>query len=308
MKLYAPKYYCEFKCIADKCRHSCCVGWEIDIDDETMQKYLSAQDFPANSYSARIKDSIDMNETPHFRLCEGERCPHLREDGLCKIILQSGEDFLCHICREHPRFYNDTSRGKEVGLGLCCEEACRIILGSDDYDQIVPMGEIADEENSNELDTIALREHIYFILKNDRLAYTQKLQKIYDEFGVSPADVDNDTARELISSLEYMYEGHRELFCAYSSSTDTPEELHKPLERALAYFVFRHCTEAQDETEYRATLGFCLFCERLLASVAAAQGINTFDGFAELARIVSEELEYSEQNTADIKFEFEIKI
>ena len=35
MKLYAPGYYKRFACIASKCRHSCCVGWEIDIDPET---------------------------------------------------------------------------------------------------------------------------------------------------------------------------------------------------------------------------------------------------------------------------------
>ena len=301
MKLYAPIYYQKFKCIADKCRHSCCIGWEIDIDSETLPKYLSA----THGYAASIKQTIDMDETPHFRLLEGERCPHLREDGLCKIILQSGENYLCEICREHPRFYNDTTHGKEVGLGLCCEEACRIILGSNDYDQIVPIDEIIGDEIPNELDTITLRDYIYSILKNDSLTYTQKLQTIYDNFGVSPADATDNAARELINSLEYMDERHRELFLAYSSSAETPTVLEKPLERALAYFVFRHCTEAQDEYDYRAALGFCLFCERMLASVAAEQGIDTFDGFVELARIVSEELEYSEQNTDDIKFTYE---
>ena len=39
MKLFAPKYYGSFKCIADKCEHSCCIGWEIDIDDTTLKKY-----------------------------------------------------------------------------------------------------------------------------------------------------------------------------------------------------------------------------------------------------------------------------
>ena len=37
--VYAPKYYKKFKCIADKCQHSCCVGWEIDIDRESEEKY-----------------------------------------------------------------------------------------------------------------------------------------------------------------------------------------------------------------------------------------------------------------------------
>ena len=39
MKTIVPNYYKNFRCIADKCRHSCCVGWEIDVDDATMEKY-----------------------------------------------------------------------------------------------------------------------------------------------------------------------------------------------------------------------------------------------------------------------------
>ena len=38
-KLYAPSYYKNFTCIADKCKHSCCVGWEIAIDKTTLNKY-----------------------------------------------------------------------------------------------------------------------------------------------------------------------------------------------------------------------------------------------------------------------------
>mgnify|MGYP006874698003 CR=1 FL=1 len=33
-----PDYYKEFKCIAGECRHSCCIGWEIDIDEETYKR------------------------------------------------------------------------------------------------------------------------------------------------------------------------------------------------------------------------------------------------------------------------------
>ena len=36
MKTYAPKYYQQFHCIADKCKHSCCIGWEIDIDKDVF--------------------------------------------------------------------------------------------------------------------------------------------------------------------------------------------------------------------------------------------------------------------------------
>ena len=141
MKLYAPGYYKNFSCIADKCTHSCCIGWEIDIDSDTMAKYTSV----THGYGKQIRDSIDVTDTPHFRLTDGERCPHLDQQGLCRIISNLGEAYLCDICREHPRFYNDTSRGREVGLGMACEEACRIILESDEYARMIEIGE-ADGE------------------------------------------------------------------------------------------------------------------------------------------------------------------
>ena len=53
--------------------------------------------------------------------------------------------------------------------------------------------------------------------------------------------------------------------------------------------------------EFRASIGFSLFCERLLASLAKS---GSADSLPEFARIVSEELEYSEDNTEALKFEF----
>ena len=124
MKLYAPKYYGDFSCIASRCRHNCCIGWEIDVDARSMARYKAF----SSGYGASIPNSIDQaSEEPHFKLAEGERCPHLNDCGLCNIILQCGEEYLCDICREHPRFYHNTSRGKEVGVGMACEEACRLI-------------------------------------------------------------------------------------------------------------------------------------------------------------------------------------
>ena len=38
MHIY-PDYYKKFKCIADKCKHNCCIGWEIDIDNNTYDFY-----------------------------------------------------------------------------------------------------------------------------------------------------------------------------------------------------------------------------------------------------------------------------
>ena len=52
MKLYAPDYYTKFACIADKCQHSCCIGWEIDIDEETLSYYNSV----SGDFGNRLSD------------------------------------------------------------------------------------------------------------------------------------------------------------------------------------------------------------------------------------------------------------
>ena len=39
MKEYILNYYTNFKCIANKCKHTCCAGWEADIDKTTLEGY-----------------------------------------------------------------------------------------------------------------------------------------------------------------------------------------------------------------------------------------------------------------------------
>ena len=41
MKEVFPNYYEKFECIKGLCKHSCCIGWEIDIDEDTLLLYNS---------------------------------------------------------------------------------------------------------------------------------------------------------------------------------------------------------------------------------------------------------------------------
>ena len=292
MKLFAPEYYKRFTCVADRCRHSCCIGWEIDVDSKALDKYASCN----HAYAEKIRKSIEMGSEPYFRLGEGERCPHLRADGLCEIILHLGEDYLCHICREHPRFYNDTACGREMGLGMACEEACRIILSSDDYDRMCEIGAVDGEVCETEFDALPHRKRLYDILRDKHLPYAEKLRQMGREYHVAIDALSDNTWRQLLNKLEYLDASHKILFARFSVNSEMDSK-HTPIfERALAYFIYRHCTEAWDLYEFRISLGFCFFCERLLASLATS-GEDLF----ELARILSEEIEYSEDNTERIK-------
>ena len=94
---------------------------------------------------------------------------------------------------------------------------------------------------------------------------------------------------------------HKKLFEHYSSKL-RPIGKNEHLERFLAYFIYRHCTEAFDEEDFCARLSFCLFCERLLASLICSEKAEAFEEIAALASIISEEIEYSDDNTLALTY------
>ncbi len=125
MKLTKPYFYDRFICTADKCSDNCCIGWEIDIDKAAYERFCSAE----GEFGEKLRSAIHTGgECPVFAFGEGERCALLREDGLCELILNMGEDSLCDICALHPRFFEWYNGEKDAGLGLCCEEVCRLLF------------------------------------------------------------------------------------------------------------------------------------------------------------------------------------
>lgn len=287
MKLYAPEYYLNFKCVADKCEHSCCIGWEIDIDKSALDNY---KDIPF-SYGQEIRNSIDFYGTPHFRLGENEHCPHLNENGLCKIIINCGEEYICDICREHPRFYNFTNFGKEVGIGLSCEAACDLIIQSDNFDNIIEIGEVVGDIDECDFNALESRDIVFRILKDPSLRIDGKIEMLYDYFDVF---LYNYSFESIISKLEYLNDEHKSLF-SKAKYLIWNDGISDELTRILAYFVFRHCSEAFDFDEFCISLSFAIFCTGLISSLADRLNIS------EIARIVSEEIEYSQENTDMIK-------
>lgn len=144
MKTIAPDYYCEFKCIADKCKHTCCQGWEVEIDEESLARFAQIPDIAAR---------IETDEDAHFKLLDDESCPFLRKDGLCEMIVKYGEQMLCQTCTDHPRFRNYWEDRVELGLGLVCEEAARLILTRQKPMELVALSDDGDMQKQPEDET-----------------------------------------------------------------------------------------------------------------------------------------------------------
>ena len=104
---------------------------------------------------------------------------------------------------------------------MACEEACRIILSSDDYDKMTVIEEdFESDEKFENFDIIPHRTYIYEILKSDNTHYTDKIARTEEIFNISLTTLSDEEWRNILSSLEYLDQEHRELFSCYSSSVE----------------------------------------------------------------------------------------
>ena len=124
MKLITLDYYDAFACLADACKHSCCVDWEIDIDEDSWDYYDTVE----GPFGDRLRACRQTGEDRSFILRPDGRCPFLNDNGLCDLITELGEESLCEVCTEYPRFTVEYRDVREKSLSVSCEEAGRLLF------------------------------------------------------------------------------------------------------------------------------------------------------------------------------------
>ena len=300
MEFVYPDYYQEFRCIAGECRHNCCIGWEIDIDEETLAFYDSVE----GELGARLKRHISREGDPHFILGEGERCPFLNRENLCDLIIGLGEEHLCGICAEHPRFHNELPGRRESGVGLCCEAAGRLILGKKDAMRLIVTGE---QEGEDEI--LALRDRALEMLQNRRMSVPDRVDAMLALCGGDLGSRTMGEWCELLLSLERLDETWTELLTKLSDRWEDLDEAgfdeamaqrQEEYEQLLVYFVYRHMANAVGEADLAARAGFAALGYRVIRGLGTMlwqeQGCFSFDDQVELGRLFSSEIEYSDEN------------
>ncbi|MBR3594003.1 MAG: flagellin lysine-N-methylase [Clostridia bacterium] len=294
MAVVYPDYYGEFRCIADKCRHNCCIGWEIDIDGDTLDFYRSVK----GDFGKRLLENIS-EDAPHFILGDNERCPFLNHKNLCDIITELGEGKLCSICRDHPRFRVELPGRTEVGLGLCCEEAARIVITKKNKTSLTCAPETDDE-------IILLRDEITALLQNREKSLENRLCDVFSLFGESIPVFSADEWRERLLALERLDDGWGERI-ADLRGEDGLEEFERYIagreteyEQFLVYIIYRHLAAAPDWDEAYRRVCFAAFCYFLIYNLGALHykkhGKFTTADQIELVREFSAEIEYSDEN------------
>lgn len=288
--LYAfPDYYKSFNCIASECRHSCCIGWEIDIDEDAMEKYRAL----GGDMGRRLCKSISEDGTPHFVLGDNERCPFLNEKNLCELILYGGEDMLCNICTDHPRFRNFLPDRVEMGLGLCCEEAARIILDSEKPMELIYEGDWnSDDDYASAI--ISLRDELLDMAGNTELSYPERVKNILSRCHIVFPEKTSSQWAELFLSLERMDDEWTLLLEKLREENPKIIEYDSRSDRLLSYFLFRHVVGAYDGGNIQGRVLFGVLSVYIINLLCAANG---YERIYDIARLYSAEVEYSEENT-----------
>ncbi len=291
MSIICPDYCNKFKCIADKCQHSCCVGWEIDIDPASLERYTNE----SGALGDRLRANIDKTaDGASFRLTADERCPFLDSHNLCELITAKGEGYICNICTEHPRFYNEYETHTEMGLGMCCEEAARIILSSDfNFD----------------CSAFPERQKIFDLLKDSSMIFAEKIHTLEDGNEIE-INCDSSYWADVLSQMEMLDPQWKEYISLLNGQNQVilaeNDEFQAEFERIALYLTYRwynamECVNDNCLCEYYPdeVMGFITASLYIISTLFMA-GEQSRQRLCEICRLFSSEIEYSDRNPIDL--------
>lgn len=226
MKIIVPDYYKNFKCIANRCKHTCCKGWEVEIDEKSLERFSAYPDIMAK---------VETTEDTHFRLLEEETCPFLLENGYCDMIVKYGEGMLCQTCTDHPRFRNFWSDRIEMGLGLVCEEAARVILSSPTPMKLIELEETLEEEEEMLEDEEWLLDYRGQLLEQITEEGPMARLREYLIYRHIPDALYDDRLEERLIFIDYFLEKAKDAWNASDGSLDALVEIVRVLSYDLEY-------------------------------------------------------------------------
>ena len=193
-----PQYYDNFTCIADRCPATCCAGWQIVIDEKSLEKYNHVQ----GEFGIRLQKSIDWEEGVFHQY--NRRCAFLNKENLCDLYRELGAEGLCDTCRLYPRHIEEFEEVREFSLSLSCPVAAEMILGQKEPVHFLEEADEAlEEEDYEDFDSILYdwleeaREVLFGILQNRKLSIATRMALILNTADLAQKALDHGTLLEL---------------------------------------------------------------------------------------------------------------
>jgi len=181
MRYTKPHYFDDFKCVAGDCQDTCCAGWQIMIDDDTLERYGEER----GAFRKRLMDGIDWQEGSFFQC--GGRCSMLNEHNLCDLVIALGENALCETCGRYPRHVEEFEGVREWSLSLSCPVAAHMILESEKTAQLITVEDEDGDplwEEFEEFDTFLFtlledaRGVLFQMLENREISLEERMKRM----------------------------------------------------------------------------------------------------------------------------------
>lgn len=174
MRYLKPHFYDKFVCTAGDCPDTCCAGWQIMIDEDSLKKYKNVQ----GEFGKRLHGSVNWEEEC---FCQNERrCAFLNDENLCDLYKALGPDALCDTCRLYPRHTEEFEGLRELSLSLSCPEAAKIILSCKEPVRFLEE-ETDEEDDFDEFDFMMFsrledtRDVLFSVLQDRNLPLTLRM-------------------------------------------------------------------------------------------------------------------------------------
>lgn len=159
--------YDSFICAADKCPDTCCGGWEIEIDEDSIELYKSLKENGEKIFA----QNVDF-ENEIFNLKPNGECSCLLPDGLCALQKKYGEEYLCHTCDSYPRHVEEFPNVREYIISVSCPIGAKNLL----FDE----KEISFTENNDTEEDEYEYEDFNYELYDTLVDFRKKLLQIMD--------------------------------------------------------------------------------------------------------------------------------
>lgn len=191
------KGYDKFRCIADRCKFTCCSGWDINVDIDTYDKWKEKDNLNYLLDNIRFKKE-DGKKNYLIKKETKEDCPFLDSKGLCKVVKDHGDEYLSLTCQSFPRIENDFDMVKELSLSCSCPEVVNIISESNEKISIEVKDDLIYVE---EIGSLKIRETLVYILQREKGSLEEKLLTSFEmlNYILSTEDMDYE---ELIEYLD----------------------------------------------------------------------------------------------------------
>ena len=188
----------------------------------------------------------------------------------------------------------------ETGLGLYCEEACKIILS---FKPKMKEVLVKDDLKSTSLSPLerkimTFRRKALSIVQNRKLSITERLNILSNLSNIALNKNSFNYWLNIYKNLDKLKINEFSFDKVTQSENFAPiaNGLDREYEQLLSYLCYRHLSRAIDLLDLRVRLGFIVLSFNMINHIFSCQNKKTLDTLVEVCRFYSSEIETSDDN------------